>query len=184
MSQPTSPNSNKGSGKTTVIIIIIIVAVLAILSIGGYLVSRFVINRVAEKTTESLVEGITGGKVDIDSGDESASIETEDGSYSMSGNNEWPSDMPSIVPEFTYGTIEASTKSSAGDSTGWTVSFTDTTNSAYDNYTAALKTAGWNETGTINSGGSQMSNMENDSYYLIFTCNSLDSTGSLVVTSK
>ena len=176
-------SSNKGS-KTAVTIIIIVVVVLAILSIGGYLVSRFLLNKVAEQTTESLIEGVTGGKVDIDSEGEDVSIETEDGSYSMTGDNEWPSDMPSSVPEFSYGKIEASSKSSSGDSTNWSVSFTDVKSDAYDSYTSELEKSGWSETGNISSGGSQIANMENSEYYLIFTYDANENSGSLVVSSK
>lgn len=100
-------------------IIIIVVVVLATLSIGGYLVSRFLLKKVAEQITESLIEGATGGKVDIDSEaeGEDISIETKNGLYLMTSDNEWPSDMPSSVPEFSYGKIKASSKSSSGDST-------------------------------------------------------------------
>jgi hypothetical protein len=178
-----TPNPKKGS-KTAVTIIIIVVVVLAILSIGGYLISRFLLNKVTEQTTESLIEGATGGKVDIDSDGDEVSVETEDSSYSMNGKSEWPSDMPASVPEFTYGTVEASSKSSSGEDTSWSVTFTDVNSGAYDNYTAALKNAGWNETGNLSSSGSQISNMENDEYYLIYTYDSSDNSGSLVVSSK
>lgn len=176
-------SSNKGS-KTAVTIIVIVVVVLAILSIGGYLVSRFLLNKVAEQTTESLIEGATGGKVDIDSEGEDFSIETEDGSYSMTGKDEWPEDMPSSVPKFTYGSIEISSKSSSGDSASWSVSFTDVKSGAYDSYTSELEKSGWSETGNMSSGGSQIANMENSEYYLIFTYDANENSGSLVVSSK
>jgi len=183
-SAPQQTQSSKKGSKTVVTIVIIVVAVLAILSIGGYLISRYLLNKVAEQTTESLIEGATGGKVDIDSNGEDVSIETEDGSYSMSGDNEWPADMPSSVPKFTYGSVEASSKSSSGDSTNWSVTFTEVKSDAYDSYTTELEKAGWNETSNISSGGSQIANMENNEYYLIFTYDASDNSGSLVVSSK
>jgi hypothetical protein len=176
-------SSNKGS-KTVVTIIIIVVVILAILSIGGYLISRYLLNKVAEQTTESLIEGATGGKVDIDSEGEDVSIETEDGSYSMTGSNEWPSDIPSSVPEFTYGNVAGSSKSSSDGSTSWSITFAEVKSGAYDSYTAELKKAGWGETSNVNSGGSQMVNMENNEYYLIFTCDTNENSGSLIVSSK
>jgi hypothetical protein len=180
--QPTQ-GSKKGS-KTAVTIIIIVIAVLAILSIGGYLISRFVLNKVAEKTTESLIEGATGSKVDIDSEGEDFSIESGDDSYSMTSKSEWPSDMPSSVPEFTYGKIGTSTKSSSGDDIGWSIYFIEVESGAYDSYTAALENAGWSETGNMSSGGNQISNMENSQYYLIFTYDANENSGSLTVSSK
>ena len=112
-----------------------------------------------------------------------ASISNDDGSFSMSSNNKWPEDMPTEVPKFTAGEIDGSAKSTSEGKSGWTVSFTKVIAGAYDNYVQALLSAGWNETSTINS-DAKMSNMENDQYYLIFTVNEAESTGSLVITSK
>lgn len=181
--QSPKTNNSKGS-KTAVTIIIIVVVVLAILSVGGYLISRFVIKKVAEKTTESIIEGATGGDVDINSDSGDFSVQSGDDSFSISSENSWPDDMPSSVPEFTYGTIGVSSTSSSGDGSGWSLTFADVESNAYDKYASDLESAGWNETGTITSGDDKILNMESDSYYLIFTYNSSDSTGSLVVTSK
>jgi len=53
---------------------------------------------------------------------------------------EWPSDMPEVVPSFSYGKI-------SGAETGmgsWIVDFEDVTDDALSNYTQDLKDAGWN----------------------------------------
>jgi len=181
--QTTETSGGKGS-KTAVTIIIIVVVVLAILSVGGYLISRFVIKKVAEKTTESIIEGATDGNVDIDSESGDFSVTSEDGSYSISSENDWPADMPSSVPEFKYGTIGVSSTSSHSEGSGWSLYFEEVESDAYGSYTADLKNAGWSETGTVSSGEDKISNMENSSYYLIFTYNSSENSGSLVVTSK
>ena len=164
-------------------IVIIVIVVLAILSIGGWLVSKYVLNRVAEETAESIFEGATGGEVDIDSSGENVSFSSEDGSFSVSGDKTWPTDMPSSVPEFKYGTVEASSKSSSDDGSGWTVSLVKVKAGAYDSYKQDLVGASWTESGTITS-EMKMANMENDEYYLTFTVDESDNTGSLIVTVK
>jgi len=171
-----------GKSKTTTIVIVIIV-VLLILSIGGWLVSKYIMGKVAEKATEGILGGITGSDVDLDAEGNAAKISSDDGSFEISAGGKWPSDIPSDVPQFTAGAIEASSKSTAGEGGSWSISFTKVQADAYDSYRQALLSAGWNETGTVTT-DSKISNMENDKYYLIFTVNESDNTGSLIVTSK
>ncbi|AGA67765.1 hypothetical protein Desdi_0211 [Desulfitobacterium dichloroeliminans LMG P-21439] len=59
----------------------------------------------AEKVSEKILEGATGGKVDLDG--EKATIKTEDGSVVSFGGNEWPSDklgedIPKLNGKVTY----------------------------------------------------------------------------------
>lgn len=171
-----------GSKRNTTTIIIVVVAVLLFLSIGGWLISKYLMNKAAEEATEEIMGSITGSEVDTNQ-DESASFSTEDGSFSMSSNNEWPDNMPSEVPQFSLGTIDGSAKSTSGEEAGWTVSFTEVKSGAYESYRQELIDAGWKETGTVTT-DSKISNMENDKYYLIFTVNESDNTGSIIVTSR
>lgn len=172
-----------GGGSKTTMIVIIVIVVLLVLSVGGWLVSKYVFGKIAETATEGIIGGITGSDVDIDSNGNTASVSSDDGSFSMSSTNKWPTDMPAEVSEFTAGTIDGSAKSTSDGKSGWTVSFTKVQVGAYDSYRQTLLSAGWSETGTIST-DSKMSNMENDKYYLIFTVNESDNTGSLVITSK
>lgn len=178
---PQQKPSTGGSKTTT--IVIVVVAVLLVLSVGGWLVSKYVMGKIAEKATEGIIGGITGNDVDLDAEGNVANISNEDGSFSVSSTNKWPTDMPAEVPEFTVGTIDGSAKSTANEGSGWTVSFAKVQTGAYDSYRQALLSAGWSETGTVST-DSKMSNMENDKYYLIFTVNESDNTGSLAITSK
>lgn len=182
--QPTTPSSSgdsKGASGTRIAIIVIIA--IAVVGIGGWLISRYVLNKVAETATEGILSEITGGDVDVDSSGNTASISSEDGSFSMTANNEWPTDMPTEVPKFTAGEIDGSAKSTSEEKSSWTVSFTKVIAGAYDNYVQTLLSAGWSETSAISS-DAKMSNMENDRYYLILTINETDQTGSLIVSEK
>jgi len=179
---PEQKSQTGGGSKTTVIVIVVIV-VLLVLSVGGWLVSRYVFGRIAETATEGIIGGITGSDVDIDKNGNTASVSSDDGSFSMSSNSEWPADMPAEIPRFTAGTVDGSAKSTSDGKSGWSISFTKVAVGGYDSYRQTLLSGGWTESSTVTS-DSKMSTMENDQYYLIFTVNETESTGSLVITSK
>ncbi len=180
---PVSPapsgNGKSGSNKT----ITIVVVVIAILAVGGWLAQGYFARIAAKNTTESIIGGLTGSDVELDSEGNVAKVTTDDGSFEMNQTAKWPSDMPAEVPEFTAGVIESSAKSTATGSAGWTISFKSVQTGAYSSYREQLLAKGWNETGTYES-DAKMTNMENDKYYLIFTTEETDFTGSLMVSTK
>ncbi len=182
-SSAPAPEQKSSSGKNTTLIVIIIVVVLVVLGVGGWLASRYIMGKLAEKATEGIIGGITGSDVDINTGGDGAKITNNDGSFEVSTDKKWPSDIPSEVPKFTDGTIEASSSTTVNDGSGWSISFVKVTSGAYENYRQQLLSAGWTETGTVST-EAKMSTMENDKYNLIFSIDESDATGSLVVTAK
>ncbi len=171
----SKPTGKSGVNKTVIIVVIVVL----ILAVGAWLVQGYF----AKKTAEGIVSSLTGGDVELDSQGNVAKVTTDEGSFEMSGTAKWPTDMPAEVPEFTAGTIESSAKSTVTGSAGWTVSFKSVKAGAYSTYRAQLLAKGWSETSTYES-DSKMTNMENDKYYLIFTVDETDSTGSLMVSTK
>lgn len=179
--QSASPSTSKQSGKQginkSVIIVLVIILVLVIV---GWLAQGYL----AKKTAENLVGDLIDSNVELDTEGNVAKVTSDDGSFEMSGSAKWPTDMPAEVPEFTAGIVESSAKSTVdGSGSGWTVSFKSVKAGAYSSYRDQLLAKSWSETGTYES-DSKMTNMENDKYYLIFTVDETNSTGSLVVSAK
>jgi len=175
------PTGKKPRSATAIIIIILVVVV--VLGIGGYLLSRYLVGRIAKEATEGIIGGLTGGEVDLDADNNTAKISSEDGSFEISAGGSWPEDLPGDVPQFTAGVIEASSKSTVDGKGGWSLSFTKVEANAFENYREKLLAAQWSETGTAST-DSKITNMENENYYLIFTIKESNHTGSLAVTSK
>lgn len=62
--------------------------------------------KIAEKTTEKLIEGIAGGQVDI-KGDQ-VTVKGKDGETFTVGGTDWPtSDMAKAIPKFTKGEVSS-----------------------------------------------------------------------------
>ncbi|MFA7177997.1 MAG: hypothetical protein WC114_12170 [Smithellaceae bacterium] len=179
--QSASPSTSKQSGKQGINkSVIIVLAIILVLVIVGWLAQGYL----AKKTAENLVGDLIDSNVELDTEGNVAKVTSDDGSFEMSGTAKWPDDMPAEVPEFTAGIVESSAKSTVdGSGSGWTVSFKSVKAGAYSSYRDQLLAKSWSETGTYES-DSKMTNMENDKYYLIFTVDETNSTGSLVVSAK
>lgn len=71
---------------------------------------------------------------------------SEDGvETSIADNVEWPSNIPSIVPEFTYGR-NAGVITNREDGTQWIIAFDNVPSDASENYAADLESKGWETT--------------------------------------
>lgn len=105
-----------------------------------------------EEASEALIEASTGQKVEIDKKGEKVEIEME-GTKAVidEGQHSWPTDIPSIVPEFKSGKIERVTTSTGPDYKGWNVYYKGADASLLDDYEKALKKAGF-ETMSIKVG--------------------------------
>ncbi|MDH4358488.1 MAG: hypothetical protein OEV37_00870 [Candidatus Berkelbacteria bacterium] len=176
-STPSAPNAPK-KGKSATTIIIIVVVVLAVLGIGGYLISRYL----AEKTAEGLIGGLTGGEVDVSAS--KVTYSGEGGSLEFSEGAKWPTDLPSDVPEFTYGTVKATAKTTSDGKGNWSITLENVQSGAYDKYVSDLKAAGWEEATTSTAEGVNYIDMSKGSYDLIFTYEENEKTASLLVSSK
>jgi len=129
----------KGGNKVLVIVIIIVVALVALV-IGGYFVSQYL----ARKTAENMVNSLTGGKVNVDTGNDSFKL--SDGNTTISGNQNmtWPTDLPSGAPKYSGGKI-VSVSSTKSPQT-WMITIDKTSKTEFEAYKTAVQAAGWEGT--------------------------------------
>ena len=168
------------SGSKAWIWIVVVVVVIAILGIAGYYLSL----RASEYAAETLLEGAAGGEVDVSTSGDTTTVTTAEGTSSVSESTQWPSDMPSFVPKFTYGTVESSAKTTISGLTGWTVNLKSVTDGAVAKYKADLTTAGWTEDTSMSSEGSELIMMTRDDYSITVGVETSDKTASLVVSQE
>ncbi len=165
--------------KGPVIIIIIIVAiffVLGLCGVGGYFIYTKVIkkakdtvgDKIGEELLEEAIESGTGSDVNIDSDDESVSIESDDMSMNIEEGQDWPEDIPSTVPEFTYGTILGVTQSLNQEEDYWAITIQDIDSNAFTNYKSDLEDNGWeiDYTQTYNEVEALSASLDNDTVVL------------------
>lgn len=172
-------SNKKSSSKTTTTAIVVVVAVLIVLGLAGYFLQKLVFQKTGEKIAESLIEGATGGDVDVDSNGEGFSVSNEDGSLDIGKNASWPSDMPSDVIEFKGGDIEMS---GAYEST-WTVSLSNASSQEIDAYIEDLKSSGWDQdVANFDSDSYSMTQLSNRKYNISVADNG-DGTASISVTA-
>jgi len=167
-------------GKSPTKLIAIVVVALVLLAIVGYALNAYVWNKAGEKVAEGILESATGGQVDVDSSGDEVTVTGDDGSWSASSKNEWPSDMPSVVPEFKYGDIEASSKVTV-DTTGWTVSYSNLQSGATAKYKTDLTSKGWTISSEMTSGDAETIMAEADGYTLIYVADLAEDTAGLTV---
>lgn len=147
--QASAPAPSK-KNKSNSTLIIVIVVILVMLGLGGYLVKKFVLNKIAEKSAEKILESATGSKVDID-GENGVTVKNGDGQISTGSKAEWPKTMPSSVPEFKYGTISYSTSTDTETYKGWSVTYSEVSDGATDKYSKNLTDKGWSLTDSVES---------------------------------
>lgn len=101
---------------------------------------------------------------------------------SNTGNKTWPSDMPSVIPQFRYGTIDdVSWFSSTGGKT-WTIVFVNVEDGAYENYQNDLKAKGFSDLFNFETGeGWSITGQLDDVSFLSFYDNA-DGTYSITIT--
>lgn len=182
---PTAPASTGGGGKSNNKVIIIIVVVVVVLGIIGYAAQRYFARKVAEKSVESLLSDATGGKVSVDSSDNGGvTINSNGSSVSTGSKSTWPATMPAIVPEFTYGTITASSTSSDESYKAWSASYETVTSDALTKYSDAVSAKGWAQTYSADGDGSASRFYDTDAYTLTLIINSTDKTAVISVSAK
>ena len=156
-------------------IIIGVVVVLFILFLGNNFVGR----KMAEKRAENVLEKQLGGEVDINSYNNSISIEGDKGNYNVGGIVKWPSDMPSDIPEFSAGKLTMTSSTP----TGWQVVASGVSKEDFAAYSLSLELKGWQKTGTFNTSLS-MIQMHKENHDLIITLNPQDNNFTLTVLIK
>jgi len=158
--QTQSPPSGKSGGSKVLIIVIIVIVVLAILGIiGGRIVSNYLAKKAGEKVASSLLSGALGGNASVSSGGNGLNVTTKDGTISTGDKAKWPSDMPSAVPEFKYGTLSMSTKVKDD---AWSVMYEKVNEDSLTKYEQDLAAKGWAKTDSANLGFADTLMMTND----------------------
>ncbi len=182
---PPATSGQKPTKKTNVtMIIIIVVAVLVVLSVGGYLVTRYLARKVSEKATESIMEGATGKKVDINTSDSGATYKTEGGELSVGTKAKWPTDTPTSLPEFTFGTITGSSKTGEVGSYVWTMGYEKVSADAYTKYKDLLTSKGWTITSETSYANTQGLIAQIEGYEVTFSVYGDNSEASIMLGNK
>ena len=158
-------------------LVIIIVAVLAVLGVGGYLLNRYVIN----KTAEEIIEQGTGADVDIQGDGECVSVQTDQGSTDIGTAAEWPSDLPSGIPEFTAGKLTASTKVNTTPA-NWSIVVSEVTESYVNKYKDSLVANGFAVQSSASiGGGTSLTQLAKGEVIVALTYSSEEKTVSITV---
>ena len=162
-------------------IIIGVVLLFLCIAVGG--VAFYFINKakdeVEDTIAEEIVEDTTG--VDIDSDDGTMTFEDDDTSYEIDAEaDEWPSDIPSVVPDFDYGSVNGTSKTEDSSGKYWTVTLVDLPENAMDNYYAKLNSNGFEPSiYASGKGGVVSGEKDNVSVYIWF---GEDATATFTVT--
>lgn len=162
--------------KTIIIIIVSVVAFIFILMVAVAGIGFFIAKRVQQKV------GITNMHIDKQG---SGKIEFQGGQIELGKTATWPTDMPSDVPEFTYGKVKMVTKSEVENKKGWNILLEEVTADAPEKYKADLKNSGWSIKATTtvsDQGGSIMA--EQDKLQLFIFIDSEKHTASIGVNEK
>ena len=185
--QQTAPPADKKGNKTLLIVGGIVVVLVIVGGIAAYFVMNALKDEVeetiAEEVTEGLLESSTGGDVDVEIDEDEGSYtwETEDGSATVGTTQEWPDDIPSDIPEFTYGDIVSQFSLSEGEESGWNLGFSDADNDAVDQYQSDLEADGWEISATMTSGTVQMVTAEKGTYTVSCSCDSDDGSCAVII---
>lgn len=175
--EQVAPKKNKSTK-----VIVIVIVVLAVLSVGGYFTSRYFSGKIAEKATESLLGSAINGNVDVTDDGQGVSVSNENGSAQYGSSAQWPSDMPSVVPEFTYGDISMATKDSSNSS--WSVYYEQVQSGAIDSYKSDLSSRGWVNNSETTAEDGQYIQMVNGDYGIMIIYDSSTSSASIIVSTS
>ncbi len=102
-----------------------------------------VAEKASEQAVEKVIESETGEKVDLDMDNESVEITTDQGTIKAGATYDWPSGMPSDVPEFKYGSISSVIESTTEAGTSYTVTFEEVAADSFAKYRDDLEDKGW-----------------------------------------
>lgn len=176
-SQVSSEPSGKKSSNKMIIIVVVVVLVLAV---GGFFLNNFIAKKIGEKATEGILSSLSGGKVDVDTKNDS--VKFNDGNNSIEvGTSTWPTDMP--APKYSSGKITASTTLGSGSSRGWSVTISETNKDQYDAYKKDVESAGWKSENTTEFGVT-ISQFTKDNYTMSATYDPSSSGVSITISAN
>lgn len=115
-------------------ILVLLVMALSMVAVG-YSLTR--------KAPEKAIESASGGQVKVEQNNGGVTVKTDQGTFQAGSIYEWPAQIPSDVPKFSYGKIISVVQNNTADSKGISVGIENATGDAFDNYKGDLQNAGW-----------------------------------------
>lgn len=168
---PPKKKSNKTLWIVLGAILVVFVVIPGILlTVGGlFLKDQLNSDKAGERLTESIIEGATGGKVDVDSKDGNFSVQSEDGDSSVSygSDQELPDDFPKDkIPYLNEKTVTFVLTSDNEEGHSWSV--TTTVDKSYDEAVAyfeeRIKSPEYTDTSNFGFGNSKTFYGKKDTY--------------------
>ncbi len=123
----------------------VLLGVLACVLVLGMLGCQSVSEKIGEEVGEEIAGGVLGGDVEVDG--DSVTVETEDGSVTMSGSEgELPDGFPSDFPIYDGVDIDSVSTIEGDSGTDYYINLysDDSPKDVYDWYKSELSSAGWN----------------------------------------
>jgi hypothetical protein len=139
--------------------------------------------KLAEGMMERTLESATGEKADVDLNGENVTIKTGQGRVEMAKTGEWPSDMFSDVPRFTYGVVERVSREQADGMQKFNVYLRDVEAGAFEKYDADVKAAGWESQAMMQGDSGGMISAQKGNLALQFVYGKDDRTGVVIAYS-
>lgn len=98
----------------------------------------------SERTAERQIEKAIGDNADVKIDDDKITIKTDEGILvTDTGDKKWPGEIPSDVPEFTYGKVERVSIQDMPEAKNWVMRFSGVKEDALTKYEADLKAKGF-----------------------------------------
>jgi hypothetical protein len=107
--------------------------------------------KAGEVLVEKAIEQSTGNRLDISSGGQNITIQSEGKKIEIQANTSgaWPSDLPAEVPRFAWGQIKAVTRADMPEGKSWVVVCENVPGNIIKSYESLLKNSGFKTVSTI-----------------------------------
>lgn len=141
--------------------------------------------KVAEKTTEKIMEEASGGEVDVNVDGDSVTMKSKDGNatWTVGDTYEWPESMPADVPEYKDAAINGLTEVDT-PTKSWMVMLTEVPENAGATYKEMLEDDGWNISAYSTMDGTVSIYADKAPLQLWAVFGSTDHSGSITVTEE
>jgi len=162
--------------KTPILILVIAVAVIGI-GIGGYFLFKDTFDTYLDKITTNSETEESASEMEATEEEEE---DTEDTS-SSDVDSSWFSDIPSDVPEFTYGSAQSTSTGESSSTKIWTIIYGDVDKDDFDNYIDDLRDSGYTDISSYTSDGNSIVMVNKQPYTITVTYSSEDETVGLSI---
>ncbi len=138
----------------------------------------------AEEMAEGLIEKATGGKADIDISSGGMKVTTKEGEITWGETAEWPNDIPSDVPRFTYGKVTGLVRAHDASAKNWNLVLGDVEEGGLAKYVETLKGKGWEILASFQSADGETMTAQKGDMSLTMGYNKTQKAGSFNVSVK